>query len=99
MTDYRCEGKCGRIVTTDGAYCFECWADSHSIESVLEKIVNHPVPNRRTPAGESLRLRLDVLNLAYHFAFGPQDSRADALDKLSHLTHTLREGLNRKETT
>ena len=96
MTDYRCEGKCGRIVTTDGAYCFECWAD---MPTQGHDKLSESVPNRRTPEGESLRLRLDVLNLAYHFAFGPQDSRADALDKLSHLTHTLREGLNRKETT
>ena len=83
MTDYRCEGKCGRVVTTDGAWCFTCWADGPSnIPSIR---VCPSDPDRRTPAGESLRLRLDVLQAAYQFAFGPVEERSESLEKLSLL--------------
>ena len=94
MTDYRCEGKCGRTVAADGKYCFTCWADiqthpptRHSIEAVLASIVNHPAPERRTAEGESLRLRLDILNLAYAYALGTEKERNHNLNKLDHLIH------------
>ena len=91
-----CEGKCGRHVADEGKYCFVCWADmptqghdklTHSIDGILANIVNHPVPERRTPERESLRTRLSILNLAHAYALGPESDRERNLNQLVHLTH------------
>jgi len=82
MTEYRCQGKCGRIVAGPDKYCFICWADAKDIETGM-------VPIQRTREGELLRLRIDILNQANRFFFCPKEDRNYELDKLVHLGHVL----------